>query len=330
MKQIIRNYLNHRASADELLQLQHWADESPENRALLHRMKNDFALASYSDEVPERKFNPFEQQFDRNNFTPTTEETHPTHHRNFGYKELLKYAAVAFVAIGIGQLISIGVSEWSQPAMHFLTVNEGEKASVKLADGSTVWLNANSTISYPEKFSRRKREITLRGEAYFEVSKNKSHPFIVKTNQIEVQVLGTSFNVRAYDSDSLVEVQVTEGKVKAYPLNTEKEAFLLTANQMASFDLRNKEHKTENFDSETGNWREGHYLFKNKKLKEITKQLERLYAVNITIEESSLGEEIYFGEINTNDPIEKILNVISLNRHFRYECNGRKISIKPF
>lgn len=329
MKQIISNYLNHRANADELLQLQKWMEESPENRALLHQMKNNFALASYSDEIPKRKLDLTDLHTERTDFTSETVNMRPNHRSSRIFKKL-KYAAIALIAIAIGKLIEEGFAEWSQPAMHYLTVNEGEKASVTLADGSTIWLNSNSSISYPEKFSRRKREIILRGEAFFEVSKIKNHPFIVKTAQVDVKVLGTSFNVRAYENDSLVEVQVSEGKVKAYPTDAEKEAFLLTANQMASFDLRSKQHKSDAYDSETGNWREGHYLFKDKTLKEIAMQLERLYAVSIQIEEAYLGEEIYYGEINTNDPIEKILDIISLNRHFRYEKKGRQISIKPY
>lgn len=329
MKQIISNYLNHRASAEELLRLQRWMEESPENRALLHQMKNNFALASFSDGIPERKLNPFDLHSDRDDFTAEKVDMRPNRRSSLIIQKF-KYAAIALLAIATGKLIEEGISEWSQPAMHHLTVNEGERASVMLADGSTVWLNSNSSISYPEKFSRRKREITLRGEAFFEVSKTKNHPFIVKTARIDVKVLGTSFNVRAYENDSLVEVQVTEGKVKAYPTDAEKDAFLLTANQMASFDLRNNQNKADSYDSETGNWRKGHYLFKDKMLKEIVMQLERLYAVEIQIEEAYLGEEIYYGEINTHDPVEKILDIISLNRHFRYEKKGRHISIKPY
>ncbi|MGL4292572.1 MAG: FecR family protein [Bacteroidales bacterium] len=329
MKQIISNYLNHRASEAELLQLQKWMEESPENRALLHQLKNNFALASYSDEIPERKPDLFFGQTERNDSSSEMVEMRPNPRASrFGQK--LKYAAIAILAIGLGKLVENGVSEWSHPAMHHLSVNEGEKASVMLADGTTVWLNSNSSISYPGKFSWRKREITLRGEAFFQVSKSKHHPFIVKTEQVDVKVLGTSFNVRAYESDSLVEVQVTEGKVMAYPSHDVKGAYLLTANQMATFDLRSKQSSSDPYDSETGNWRNGRYLFKDKKLKDIVTQLERLYAVNIRIEEAYLGEEIYYGEINTRDSIEKILDIISLGRNFRYERNEKQISIKPY
>ncbi len=319
MKHIISKYLNHRANAEELKRLNEWADANPENRKMLRDLKNSFVLSALSDETSETR------RPDAGVQAPTT-PLRPHGRR----KSWLKYAAVIAGIVIAENVIRIGFEEWNGPQMHYLSVNEGERATVVLADGTTVWLNSNSSISYPEKFSRRKREIELSGEAFFKVSKAKFHPFIVKTSEIDVRVVGTEFNVRAYPEDSQIDVQVVEGKVKVYPSDEDENALFLTANEMFTYDQQEKRMSRDSFDSESGNWRDGRYSFKNRKLREIASQLERIYAVDILITDQEVADQVYYGEINMNDPIEKILEVISLNKAFRYEIDNRNIIIKPF
>lgn len=314
MKEIISKYLNHEATEEELIHLNTWLEESEENKEELFRLRNAYVLTnvlSFADSIT------IESKSDTDNKVKK---------RRFSFYPFAKYAAVvcgtAILSIGYMMMKDYNQGE----VLQTLTVNEGERAQLTLADGTQIWLNANTVISYPDNFNRRNRSVNLKGEAYFKVAKNKDLPFIVNAENIDVKVLGTEFNVKAYNDENTIEVQVTEGKVQVYKDDADS-AYYLTANEMISFDKSNSLFTEAGFDASAENWREGKYVFNNKPLSLIIKQLERIYAVHFIVNDTRLLDEIYYGEVNVNDPITKIMEIISINGRFNYAINDKQIII---
>lgn len=314
MKEIISKYLNHEATEEELIHLNTWLEESEENKEELFRLKNAYVLTnvlSFADSIT---------------IESKSDTDHKVKKRRFSFYPFAKYAAVvcgtAILSIGYMMMKDYNQGE----VLQTLTVNEGERAQLTLADGTQIWLNANTVISYPDNFNRRSRSVNLKGEAYFKVAKNKDLPFIVNAENIDVKVLGTEFNVKAYNDENTIEVQVTEGKVQVYKDDADS-AYYLTANEMISFDKSNSQFTEAGFDASAENWREGKYVFNNKPLSLIIKQLERIYAVHFIVNDTRLLDEIYYGEVNVNDSITKIMEIISINGRFNYAINDKQIII---
>lgn len=316
MEEIISKYLNHVATEEELVLLEKWMDESEENREMLLKLKNDFVLSSLIDR--------FDGVTDDDTQTEIVREKTT---KRISFRPFLRYAAVV-VGVGLLTFSAMKYIEINQlPVDQVLTVEDGERAKIVLADGSEIWLNSNTRITYPDNFNRTNREIKLSGEAYFKVAKNKDLPFVINTQNIEVKVVGTEFNVRSYDDDNTIDVQVVEGKVLVKPDNGEADSHTLTANEMLTFNKVSSSFSEYSFDSDLENWREGKYLFKNRTLKEIIRQLERIYAVEFIVKDKSLLDEVYYGEINMKDSISKIMEIISINDRFIYEINNKQIII---
>lgn len=162
----------------------------------------------------------------------------------------------------------------------------GEQLVVQLPDGSKVWLNASSRLTYPEKFRGGKREMTLSGEAFFEVRRDESRPFIIHTGDFYTRVLGTSFNIEAYKDDESIGVTVASGKVEVGlfdSLNSQRhELAYLTRDQRIVYTPAKKNMQRDSVAAEQFTaWREGRLIFKRVAFKDLVRTLQRWYAVTI-------------------------------------------------
>lgn len=161
-----------------------------------------------------------------------------------------------------------------------VTVPAGQRASLILADGTTVWLNSNSTLKYPANgFHSKNRKVTLEGEGYFEVAHDEKHPFIVETEKYDIRVLGTTFNVSAYPNSDMFETSLIEGKVTVYQPDTQHE---VTLKPHEKVEAKNGKLYKETFSSDNDFlWRMGIYSFKDEPLETVFKKLEQYYEVKI-------------------------------------------------
>ena len=158
-----------------------------------------------------------------------------------------------------------------------LVVPQGCEFNIVLADGSRVWLNAGSSLRYPEAFSRDERKVFLSGEAYFEVEHDESAPFIVNTEVMDLQVLGTSFNIKAYDNENTVVTTLVSGKIRQEFPNVGQK-IVLTPSRQSVFDRVSGKLETKQADiQETLAWREGKIIANNERLEDIFRQLSRWY-----------------------------------------------------
>ncbi len=194
-----------------------------------------------------------------------------------------------------------------------LVVPFGKNSSVKLPDGTVAHLNAGSRLMYPSKFKGKKREVFLFGEGFFEVSHNADKPFIVITNQLEVEVLGTKFNLSAYASDKTIETVLVEGKVKIKEpgFNIMKNSYILEPNQKATYYRKSAKTKIRKVDvMNYVTWHEGYLNFNSLNLSKIIIKLERYYNIKIQFEES-LGVQKITGKLQLKEETDKVLQVLA-------------------
>ena len=193
-------------------------------------------------------------------------------------------------------------------------VPAGQRAELTLADGTKVWLNSQSKLTYPGIFNGKYRSVRLDGEGYFAVKADKDHPFIVKTKCYDVRVLGTEFNITAYTSDNSWHTSLLTGKVKITGKNTCME---LTPNTQAYLhDGKLIKQLIENRDY--FRWREGLICFNNISLEDMIKKLELYYNIKIIVNNHHILNNHYTGKFRTEDGIEHVLRVLKLKNHFTY------------
>lgn len=203
-----------------------------------------------------------------------------------------------------------------------ITAQKGEKAEVVLPDGSNVWINSGSTLTYNRHFNGKERSVYLQGEAYFEVTENKKRPFIVHTKHITVQALGTSFNVRSYETDSLASAVLLEGKVKVSASGHET---ILSVNERATFDKRKQTLLADRVEALNFiEWKNGNIYFSNQTYDEIARALSRIYNVEIQFASEQLRPMRFSGTLGSSG-IKNALDILSMTSPMYYEMKDTTI-----
>ncbi len=220
----------------------------------------------------------------------------------------------------------------SEIVYNYLTIPRGGQFFVKLSDGTQVWLNSESQLKYPVSFidgETRKVELVY-GEAYFDVSpsaKHKGATFQIHTGVQEIEVLGTEFNIKAYQDESTIYTTLVEGKVSVK--NNDKTEFL-KPNQQSAVDVNTNNIKIRTVDVNNEiSWIHGEFVFYEKPLKEIMKVLSRWYDVTIIFQNKSFENTEFNGELSRDQKIEDILNLIKNTKIINaYEINNNTIILK--
>jgi len=203
----------------------------------------------------------------------------------------------------------------------------GEHAKITLSDGTQIWLNAGSLLKYPKEFKGDTREVYLTGEAFFDVAKDKKHPFIIHTDKMDTKVLGTSFNVQAYPDHALQEVSVLTGRVNVKSSVTEENVYV-TPGQKVVFKAKN--NKLQAFKDIPVNtislWRKNIIVFEETPLPEVIATLNRNYNVAIEIDNKNLNNmkiSAYFKELPVNQVMALVCNII--NADYKVEAGIYRI-----
>jgi ferric-dicitrate binding protein FerR (iron transport regulator) len=195
----------------------------------------------------------------------------------------------------------------------------GSKVSFELGDGTKVWLNHGSKLTYPYRFEGENRKVFLVGEAYFSVAQNKKIPFVVGTNRMEVKATGTAFNVSAYPDDSFVETTLVEGRVIVNDRSTNKELKVLSPNECLKFNLQQNEYSMESGNtSKNIAWKEGLLVFRNDSLETVAKKLERWFNVEVVITNKKAFEFTYTATF-TNETLAQVLDLMTIPTPVSYK-----------
>lgn len=204
---------------------------------------------------------------------------------------------------------------------------KGGMWQVKLPDGSTVWLNAVSSLTYPLSFSKgQKRMVELKGEAYFEVAKDKLHPFVVKTAKQEVEVLGTHFNINAYADEAVVKTTLLEGSVKVNAYQDNNATEILKPGEQSVLTAKGLDVKQVDADEMIA-WKNGYFMFNNEKQESIMRKIARWYNVQVEYADASAKEVTYYGSISRFENVSKVLRKFEQTGEVRFEINKNKITV---
>lgn len=212
------------------------------------------------------------------------------------------------------------------PIYNTMTTPRGGKYDLQLSDGTRVWLNASSSITYPIAFSGTERRVTVTGEAYFEVAKNKDMPFKINVNdQEEVQVLGTHFNIMAYSDEPLIKTTLLEGSVK---IVKNKITGMLKPGQQAQMTTDGKLSVTDDADiNAVMAWKNGQTLFVNEDIKTIMRRVSRWYDVDVDYE-GDVPARLFTGGISRESNLSVLLKVLELNK-IHFKVTGKKLIVTP-
>ena len=218
-------------------------------------------------------------------------------------------------------------SQQKQVMMQTVFSRQGMVTQFALADGTKVWLNAGSQLQFPDRFIGDKREVILKGEGFFEVTRNEKQPFHVNANELNVEVLGTSFNVVSFDDDTQSEVVLVTGKVALASEygQIKKEFGTMHSGQRAVYDKGQRKVITGEVDVDKYiAWRDGKLIFRDDAMEDVVKRLSRWFNVEIVINDSEIKSYIYKANIR-NENLMQVLNLLKLSAPIDYRVTNRKV-----
>ena len=212
--------------------------------------------------------------------------------------------------------------------MNKIIVPTGGEYNLILSDGTRVYLNAESVITFPKHFTGERREVTLEGEAYFHVMASKEHPFIVKTKDMDVMVTGTEFNVKAYSDEMNVQTTLLQGVVTVFSGFEKKEKVEIKQNQQVewcrdSVKMRVREVDPDLFMA----WKNGRFIFRQDRLEDIMRTLARWYGVEVVYLDESVKSMLFAGKLDRSEEITPILDVLRTTDKLSVDVKGKKIVI---
>lgn len=238
-----------------------------------------------------------------------------------GITTCLRYAAVFVLLVVATYKITLLINsdQDMQAVTNTLYVPGGQRICLTLQDGTIVWLNAQSTLRYPAFFSDKERRVIVEGEAYFEVAKNAKKPFVVVSQNVELEVLGTTFNIRSYPEEEYIQTSLIEGKLKVSDAKRGLfEPVILTDNdRLTVMDAELVKDTISHKDYFL--WREGIYSFENEPLTDILKRLEAYYDITIIVKDPAAFQWKYTGKVRQRDGIEPILRTLQKIHKFTIE-----------
>lgn len=302
-KETLYKFFERKASPEEKEAIRLWLEASPEHEEELFREREFFDAMILS--------------------VPSHREKRKKAQRPFlraALREALKFAALLALALSCGVYFYTSRLEKLGSALTTITVPAGQRVNLTLPDGTNVWLNARSELRYPAAFTGGKRNVSLDGEAYFEVARDAAKPFIVSTRQCDVEVLGTKFNVEAYaDSDDFC-TSLLEGSVRVTDKHNPAEQLILRPNHQAALtDGHLRAEPIADFD--LFRWKEGLICFKNMNFRELMTRFEKCYGIHIIIETRRLDDYVCSGKFRISDGIDKALSILQRDAGYTFERN---------
>lgn len=333
-KDLLEKYIVGNVTEEEVEIVAAWMKEDENHLEEVRALRKLYAISLFN--------NPDMQQLER--------ESTDKHH-GFNYKkalyEFLKVTAVFLIAyIGFKWVY---MEKESKLSYQTLFVPTGQRAELTLPDSTKVWLNSLSKITYPTDFSRKSRSVELEGEAYFDVSHDSERPFIVKTQHLNIKVLGTEFNVIDYSDSNITEVTLLKGSVELLPAGAsqiykmkENERVCIQNNRFIFGENHSETNMKEEKNVKTGKagdctmyiskinnydyfeWKNGLICFDDEPVEKILDKLATFYDMKIICRNTSFFKKKYTGKFRSKDGIEHILKVLQLEEKFRFERDEEK------
>lgn len=308
-------YFKGEVSDEEAQQITEWIEAKIEHQRYYQQLCRLFEVSYWIEDIPEQTEVVF----------PKKTKALPWKHYVISF---MKVAAIFVLGFALHFFLN-----WQKTTHHELQhqihVPTGQHVEMMLADGSKVWLNSGSTLTFPSKFNGKKRMVELDGEGFFEVKSDKEHPFIVSTSKYQVKAVGTSFNIYDYQDSPQFEAALLNGKVEVTTNAKKSSVVILTPNQRAALCQGVLKVKPiENANNYL--WRKG-ILYFNEPLLEVFDKLQEYYDIEFQIRNSSLTRKSPYctGKFRAKDGLEHIIRVLKETNHFDYQIDyeSKKIII---
>lgn len=308
-------YFKGEVSDEEAQQITEWIEAKIEHQRYYQQLCRLFEVSYWIEDIPEQTEVVF----------PKKTKALPWKHYVISF---MKVAAIFVLGFALHFFLN-----WRKTTHHELQhqihVPTGQHVEIMLADGSKVWLNSGSTLTFPSKFNGKKRMVELDGEGFFEVKSDKEHPFIVSTSKYQVKAVGTSFNIYDYQDSPQFEAALLNGKVEVTTNAKKSSVVILTPNQRAALCQGVLKVKPiENANNYL--WRKG-ILYFNEPLLEVFDKLQEYYDIEFQIRNSSLTRKSPYctGKFRAKDGLEHIIRVLKETNHFDYQIDyeSKKIII---
>lgn len=309
--ELITKCINKTASETEKQELLNWINQDKENESYYFQIKDLYEATNWTKMQYEAKTPQNWEQLK----SAIEKDSSISDKKPFKITQLLKYAAVLAAGVFLSTLfLRPDKTKTISPALeNQIITGIGERTQVVLPDGTRVWVNSCSSVSYRYNYGTTSRDVYLKGEAYFEVRKNKELPFIVHASGIQVKALGTSFNVMAYDNDNELSTVLLEGSVNVEQVQTGN-AKIIHPGEKVTYDKSSQKMNVEKVNAASYvAWSNGESRFEHLKMGEITKRLQRTYHVTFIIENEKIKNMHFTGSFRNYESLDQILKVISTN-----------------
>lgn len=324
VQDIIRSFFGKRFSKETQLRFRYWF------RAAVARDEKEVVLREIWEQTPalttERTWEDLSEMQER----IARELSKPVRYPLFS--RWGKYAAAVALVVAtsvVTLLVSRPSVQVVSPKLVEFYVPYGDCRQVRLADGSTVWVNAGSLLIYPSEFTSDSRTIYLSGEARFQVAKNPDKPFIVGTNHLDIQALGTVFSVRAYPNSQTTSATLEEGCIQVGVKPDHQQLSILKPSEQLVYHHFTHEIQINSVDAkQMSAWKDGYLIFENASFDQLVTALERKYNVTINYNADKYNGRSYYVKFNPNESVEDALIVLSrLIDSFKYTMSGQTIII---
>ena len=303
-RELLHKLFKGNVSGEELSAIRKWVESAPENENIFIAERHFYDMLQLSDDGNGK------------------EEKRSRHYLNWKMWGKIAAAIIILLSINIAYL----VSDKETTAMNLITVPAGQHVDLVLADGTKVSLNACSELSYPTSFNGDLREIYLKGEAFFDVTKNKKQQFIVHSGRYDIKVFGTKFNVSADSASNAFTTTLLEGSVEVADTELPEQSIMLTPDNIAYSENGQLAVKPIS-DYDYYRWKDGLICFKNTSFKDLMARLEKNYNLQIVIQNKELDNYMCGGTFRISDGISDILRVLQRDASFTFEFSNNRSTV---
>lgn len=318
IEELIIRHFSGETFPEERQYIEKWASENEENRLYYNELK-DIWLTS----APETETSDFNVEKAICEFKYRTGISEAGKKRTIG--RYLQYAALVILLLGFP--VTYWITRESSPSENDITTvfcDYGDRTAIVLPDSSKVWLNSGSRITFNNNFNNGYRELFLEGEAYFAVEKDPENPFVVNTTDLSVKVLGTEFNMKAYNDEATVAVTLVEGSLQ---VSNENETAMLAPMQKLNYQKNNNTLTVQDLsdlepDTE---WINGRLVFRNESLAELERKLERWFDVEIEFSDETVKSRRFSGTIGRESILE-VISYFASSQLVDYTISGNEVT----
>lgn len=318
---VITKFFGNDMPKDIQARFQHWflqPENMLEKEEVLHEIWSEIDVKA--DDTTRRKFVQLNTRID----------VVQGKNKQYALKRVAAVAAVFLLLIGTSWLTWNLKDRQEAESFYIVEAPLGEKSKLTLPDGTIVWLNAGSQLTYSNYFNKNNRNVTLNGEGYFEVTKQGGKEFVVNSAGCGVHVKGTVFNVKAYREDPTVEVRLYEGSVcLSTPSIDEEDGIYMEPGEKVSYDkMTNAIKKDKLLHLDNLSWKDGYYHFTDNSLEEISAELERVFDVRIKIEDADIGQHKYHISFVNQETLPEMLDAINNDKKLVITYNRDTVEIR--